>query len=85
MLTAIGGGLTRDVLAGRQNLLMSRTLYAIPVLLGCIFFVLILHFLPDYKLAGALVCVFIIFGIRMAAIEKDLIVPDWLYLRTQEE
>lgn len=83
VLTAIGGGLIRDVLASRQNLLMSRTLYAIPVLLGCIFYVLILEFLPDYKLVGALIGVFIIFGIRMAAILKDLVVPDWFYLKTE--
>ena len=31
VVTAIGGGLIRDVLAGRQNLLMKRELYAIPV------------------------------------------------------
>ena len=35
VVTAIGGGLIRDVLAGRQNLLMKRELYAIPVLVGC--------------------------------------------------
>ena len=79
VLTAIGGGLIRDVIAGRQNLLMSRTLYAIPVLMGCIFYVLVLKYLPDYKLVGALIGVFIIFGIRMTAILKNLVVPDWFY------
>ena len=83
VLTAIGGGLIRDVIAGRQNLLMSRTLYAIPVLIGCIFYVLILEYLPEYALEGALIGVFIIFGIRAAAIQKNLIVPNWLYLKTE--
>ena len=81
VLTAIGGGLIRDVLADRQTLLMSRTLYAIPVLLGCVFYVMILTYLPDYNLAGALIGVLIIFGIRLTAIQKDLMVPDWIYLK----
>ena len=84
VLTAIGGGLTRDVLAGRQNLLMSRTIYAIPVLLGCTLYVLILEFLPEYKIEGAIASVLVIFGIRLTAIIKNLTVPDWLYLKTSK-
>ena len=33
VLTGIGGGLLRDVLAGRPTLLMSREIYATPILL----------------------------------------------------
>ena len=33
VITAIGGGIMRDVIAGRKNLLMSTELYAIPVAL----------------------------------------------------
>ena len=35
VLTSIGGGIARDVLAGRVSLLMSRDIYATPLLLGC--------------------------------------------------
>ena len=63
VVSAIGGGLIRDVLAGRQTLLMKTELYAIPVLLGCIVDV---------------VCVLLIFSIRAAAIKWDLSVPTWL-------
>jgi uncharacterized membrane protein YeiH len=35
VLTSIGGGLLRDVLAGRPTLLMSREIYATPILFGC--------------------------------------------------
>ena len=38
VLTGIGGGLLRDV-AGRQTLLMSRDVYATPILLGCLLYV----------------------------------------------
>ena len=56
IVTAIGGGLIRDVLAGRQTLLMGRELYAIPVLLGCTFYVALLGLLPAFRLHGAVVC-----------------------------
>jgi len=78
VITAIGGGLMRDVLAGRQNLLMSKELYAIPVLIGCVLFALILSYLPEYRILGSISCIFLIFVIRIAAIEKNLSVPNWL-------
>lgn len=69
IVTAISGGLIRDVLAGRQTLLMKRELYATPVLLGCIVYVVVLEFFPEYRLVGAVVCVLLIFSIRAAAIK----------------
>jgi len=78
VITAIGGGLIRDVLAGRQTLLMSRELYAIPVLLGCILYVLVLSYWPQYRYVGALACALIVFASRAAAIHWRLRVPDWL-------
>jgi len=78
VLTAIGGGLIRDVLAGRQNLLMSKDLYAIPVLVGCVLYAFILSFLPEFKIPGAIFCILLIFTIRIVAIEKHLTVPSWL-------
>jgi uncharacterized membrane protein YeiH len=83
IVTAIGGGLIRDVLAGRQTLLMSRELYATPVMLGCILYVTLLHFLPEYRFTSAVGCIFFIFGIRAAAIHWALSVPDWLTLRVE--
>ena len=85
VLTAIGGGLIRDVLAGRQNLLMKRELYAIPVLLGCIAFALVLKYLPEQRLAGEVACGLGIFGFRAAAIHWNLSVPDWLATKTKEQ
>jgi len=81
IVTAIGGGLIRDVLAGRQTLLMGRELYAIPVLLGCTFYVALLGLLPAFRLNGAVVCCLCIFGLRAAAIHWDLSVPEWLAMR----
>jgi uncharacterized membrane protein YeiH len=78
IITAIGGGLIRDVLAGRQNLLMQRQLYAIPVFLGCTLYVVLLEFLPEYTLFSSIACGVLIFGLRAAAIRWDLGIPDWL-------
>lgn len=78
IVTAIGGGLLRDVLAGRQTLLMTRELYATPVLVGCALYVILLTWLPDYRSSGALVCIALVFVLRAAAIRWDLTVPQWL-------
>ena len=85
VVTAIGGGLIRDVLAGRQNLLMKRELYAIPALLGCIAFTLVLKYLPEQRLMGQLACGIGIFAFRAAAIHWNLTVPDWLATKTKEQ
>lgn|GEM_PF-227627 len=78
IVTAIGGGLLRDLLAGRQNLLMTRELYATPVLMGCTGYVLVLQFLPGRDVYGAIGCGLTIFALRAAAIHWNLSVPDWL-------
>jgi uncharacterized membrane protein YeiH len=85
VVTAIGGGLIRDVLAGRQNLLMKRELYAIPVLVGCAAFALVLKYLPEHHFTGEVVCGLGIFLFRAAAIHWNLSVPDWLATKTKEQ
>jgi uncharacterized membrane protein YeiH len=80
IVTAIGGGLIRDVLVGHPTLLMSRELYAVPVLIGCIPFTLILAYAPEHHFLGSLVCILVIFGIRAVAIRWDVHVPEWATL-----
>jgi uncharacterized membrane protein YeiH len=78
IVTAIGGGLIRDVLAGRPTLLMSRELYATPVLIGCTLYVVVLYVFPEHRFLGALLGCTCIFGVRAAAIHWQLSVPEWL-------
>ncbi|CAK9052061.1 UPF0126 membrane protein SCO4104 [Durusdinium trenchii] len=47
IVTAIGGGLTRDVLAGNETLLMKKELYAVPVTIGTVLFVAALPYFPE--------------------------------------
>ena len=77
ILTGIGGGLMRDVLAGRQTLLVSRDIYATPILAGCALFVLSRDLLPAFRnadLAGMVT----IFALRAVAIHWHLHMPVWL-------
>ncbi|OQY13205.1 MAG: hypothetical protein B6I31_01590 [Desulfobacteraceae bacterium 4572_19] len=78
VITAIGGGLIRDVLVGRQTLLTSRELYAIPVFLGCTLHVFILNFLLEFKVVSMVGCILLIFLIRVAAIQKKCSLPQWM-------
>lgn len=84
VITAIGGGLVRDVLAGRTTLLMRPELYATPVLLGCSAFVLVLEYLPDHRVGGALICILAIFALRAAAIHWNLTMPAWARLTREQ-
>jgi uncharacterized membrane protein YeiH len=84
IVTAIGGGLLRDVLAGRQTLLMSRELYAIPVMLGCTLYVAILEYLPEYQFIGSLISILLIFVMRAGAIEKKISIPGWFVIKAKD-
>jgi uncharacterized membrane protein YeiH len=77
VITGIGGGLIRDVLAGRTTLLMKPELYAIPILFGCSLFVVVLTYFPEYRIPGSVLCVVVTFGLRAAAIHWNLRVPAW--------
>ena len=81
VITAIGGGLTRDVLANRTTLLMKRELYAIPVMLGCILFSMVLAYFPEQRFFGSIVAIGLSFGLRAAAIHWNLAVPRWFTSR----
>ena len=83
VLTAIGGGLIRDVLAGRTTLLMSRELYAIPVTVGCTLYVLLLALLPEHSVLAGYVCTAFIFGFRAAVIHWNLRVPKWMMTQSK--
>ena len=80
VLTGIGGGLLRDLLAGRPTLLMSRDIYATPILLGCTAFVALRHFPPAAGYANA-AGIAIIAGVRWLAIFRHLEMPEWLVAR----
>ena len=77
VLTGIGGGILRDVLAGRPTLLMSRDIYATPILIGCTVFVMLRELAPGFPHAP-LVGAVVIFTLRALAIWFHLQMPAWL-------
>ncbi|WNJ19160.1 trimeric intracellular cation channel family protein [Pontibacter sp. G13] len=81
LLTAIGGGLIRDVLAGSPTLLMKKELYAVPLTLGVVLYLVLFTFFPDQQVGIAFGCVTLAFLIRASAIYWDLQVPDWMRLK----
>ena len=84
LITAIGGGLIRDVLAQRKTLLMKREFYAIPVLFGSVILAIFLTYLPDYRNAGLLIAVCFSFIFRSSAIRWNLTVPNFLQTKAKD-
>ncbi|MCL5775868.1 trimeric intracellular cation channel family protein [Limibaculum sp. FT325] len=78
VVTAVGGGILRDVLAGRPTLLMTRELYAVPVLTGCTLYAAALALWPRHGSEAAVVAACLIFAIRAAAIRWKLVMPRML-------
>ena len=74
VITAVGGGALRDVLAGQVPEVLRRELYAVPALMGATVVVVADHLghLNDVVIWAAVLLVFVI---RMAAVAFDLNVP----------
>lgn len=85
VVTAIGGGLIRDVLAGNQTLLMKQELYAVPLTIGTVAYVAALPLFPGREVSASIVCTLGIFGMRAAAIHWDLSVPAWTIAQPRGE
>jgi len=85
VITAIGGGLLRDMLAGSTTLLMRREFYAVPVTIGCILYVILLTLRPGRAVPIGVGCAAIIFGLRAAAIHWNLRVPTWMMTQSKKE
>ncbi len=75
VITAIGGGIIRDLLAGRTTLLMRHEIYATPVILSSTAFVMILNYFPNYRVIGSFLCIVGAFALRAAAIYWNLSMP----------
>lgn len=75
VLTAIGGGLMRDVLVGQVPEVLRRELYAVPALLGSSLVVLA-HETSFFTVPVLWGCVCVAFALRMVAVVLDLNAPQ---------
>ncbi len=73
VLSAVGGGLLRDVMVNRTPIVLSKEIYAMASLPGAIFYYISWNFLPDW--AGTTLAILIIFGIRMWALKNNKNLP----------
>lgn len=80
-VTAIGGGLLRDLLVGQVPEVLRRELYAVPALLGAGLVVLADH-LGVLSSGVALACAALVTLVRLVAVALDLNAPK--ALRTQQ-
>lgn len=81
IMTAVGGGIIRDVLIQRPTLLLSKELYAIPVALGCTLHATTLALYPEFSDISAMLSISMIITIRYLAISKRLQVPSWAIVK----
>jgi uncharacterized membrane protein YeiH len=78
VITGIGGGLIRDLLTGRPTLIMSRDLYATPILLGIGVQLAVLEYTHLGKLNAFILGGTLIFLFRAAAIRYHWQMPAML-------
>ena len=73
-ITAVGGGIMRDVLAGQVPEVLRREMYALPALLGSILIVTAHHYdvVNAFTIWG---CVALVFSMRMVAVVLDVHAP----------
>lgn len=74
VITAIGGGIVRDLLAGQVPEVLRRELYALPAMLGAVIVVVAaqLGSLQDWVLWASAA---LVFAVRMVAVRLDLNAP----------
>lgn len=73
-ITAVGGGMVRDVLAGQVPEVLRREIYALPALLGSVV-VVVANLLDLLSVAVVWLAFSLVLGIRVTAIVLDLNAP----------
>lgn len=80
LVTAIFGGVLRDILAHRQTLFNDTELYATPIIFGCCVYILLINLDIETTLAG-LLCMGMIVSMRWYILVKKLSFPAFLLLK----
>lgn len=80
LVTAIFGGVLRDILAHRQTLFNNTDLYATPIILGCCLYILFINLAVESNLA-ALTCMVLIVSMRWYIVFKKITFPAFLLLK----
>jgi uncharacterized membrane protein YeiH len=81
VITGIGGGIIRDLLAGQPTILLRRELYLTPLLIGGVLYVGARKVVDMPQLYVSLFAMLVITGVRLGAIRWRWGFPDWLTYR----
>jgi uncharacterized membrane protein YeiH len=76
VLTGTGGGVIRDLLAGRRPLIMSGEVYATAAIAGAVAFVLLYDVVGIEEAIAGIIGGGIVFSLRVAAIQRDWRLPE---------
>lgn len=85
VITAIGGGIMRDVMVGRKTLIMSTEIYAVPVVLGSALMMLLMQFFPEDKGRVLVTCTLLCFAMRAAAIHWNWQMPSIFVTKSRKQ
>lgn len=69
LLTAVGGGMVRDLCAGRVPFVLEKEVYAVAALAGALSY--IFTYGHTGRLVAMYICCAVTFGIRMICVKKD--------------
>jgi uncharacterized membrane protein YeiH len=84
IITGIFGGMMRDILTDRPNLVLKQELYATPILIGGVLYVSMIYLFPDAGIINAVTAISVVFIIRVAAIRWNLTYPKFLLFAGKE-
>lgn len=77
LITAVGGGVLRDVLTGRvPEVMQPGELYALPAAAGSAAYVLLVRWLPVAKPVALVVAGLLVFGLRMGSLWRGWTSPE---------
>lgn len=79
------GGIIRDVIANDIPMIFRKEIYATAAIMGCLVFVNLETFLPQYHEINALLGMCTVFIIRMAAIKYHLAMPVFMFADAARE
>jgi uncharacterized membrane protein YeiH len=84
ILTGITGGIVRDILTGRTNLILRPELYATPIFAGGIIYVLLMAYTPETFALNTIIGTLTVIAIRFAAIRWNLCYPGFLCVASEK-
>lgn len=83
VLTGVGGGLLRDILANRTPIILKKEIYAVASILGAVAYCYLVNYIPDLlAMYGAAIVIVII---RLVSVHYNIHLPTLAPKRKEQE